>query len=250
MRRFKSEAHQLVLLFVISLGFLSGPSFALPFINEFHYDNAGSDVGEFVEVAGAAGTDLSGWSLSFYNGTNGAPYASWDLSGILTDQSNGFGTFAVTGSSTIQNGDSDGIALIDNLGQVVQFLSYEGQLTASNGAATGQMSTDIGIAESSSTNTGYSLQRTGFGLNSEDFSWEIAISSFGLINEDQQFLAPIASSPIVSSPIDTESQVAHSVPEPSSFGLLLFSLCVLVFRNHPQKFSRHLFSRYSGGFSI
>ncbi len=35
------------------------------FINEFHYDNSGGDVGEAIEVAGNAGTDLSGWSVVF-----------------------------------------------------------------------------------------------------------------------------------------------------------------------------------------
>ena len=30
-----------------------------PFINEIHYDNASTDVGEAVEIAGVAGTDLS-----------------------------------------------------------------------------------------------------------------------------------------------------------------------------------------------
>ena len=243
MRRFKSEAHHLVLFFVISLGFLSGPSFALPFINEFHYDNTGSDVGEFVEIAGVAGTDLSGWSLSFYNGTNGASYASWSLSGVLTDQSNGFGAVAMTGSSTIQNGGNDGIALIDNLGQVVQFLSYEGQLTASNGAAKGQISTDIGIAESSNTHIGYSLQRVGVGVNSEDFSWEVATSSFGLINDGQQFLSTVISSPMNTMPsTGTTSPIAQSVPEPSSFGLLVFGLCLFIFRNRSLKiFKRPVF---------
>lgn len=33
----------------------------LAWINEFHYDNDGADSGEFVEVAGEAGLDLSGW---------------------------------------------------------------------------------------------------------------------------------------------------------------------------------------------
>jgi beta-glucanase (GH16 family) len=30
-------------------------------INEIHYDNAGTDTGERIEVAGDAGTSLSGW---------------------------------------------------------------------------------------------------------------------------------------------------------------------------------------------
>ena len=33
---------------------------SMVFINELHYDNDGTDTGEFVEVAGPAGTDLSG----------------------------------------------------------------------------------------------------------------------------------------------------------------------------------------------
>jgi hypothetical protein len=48
------------------------PPAANVFINEFHYDTAGTDAGEFIEVAGLAGTDLSGWSLVLYNGNGGA----------------------------------------------------------------------------------------------------------------------------------------------------------------------------------
>ena len=38
------------------------------FINEFHYDNDGTDVGEFVEIAAPAGTSLTGWSIVLYDG--------------------------------------------------------------------------------------------------------------------------------------------------------------------------------------
>ena len=34
-------------------------------INEFHYDNTGGDIGEFVEIAGSAGLDLAGYDLVF-----------------------------------------------------------------------------------------------------------------------------------------------------------------------------------------
>ncbi len=33
------------------------------FINEIHYDNTGTDAGESIEVAGPAGTDLTGWTI-------------------------------------------------------------------------------------------------------------------------------------------------------------------------------------------
>jgi hypothetical protein len=45
------------------------------FINELHYDNVGTDSGEAIELAGPAGTDLTGWTLVLYNGTSGAVQA-------------------------------------------------------------------------------------------------------------------------------------------------------------------------------
>src|SRR5687768_8667852 len=61
------------------------------FINEIHYDNTGTDAGEFVEVAGPAGTDLTGYSIVLYNGAS--PFGSYDtdaLSGTIPNQQNGY----------------------------------------------------------------------------------------------------------------------------------------------------------------
>ena len=41
------------------------------FIDEIHYDNAGRMPAEAIEIAGPAGTDLTGWSLVLYNGMGG-----------------------------------------------------------------------------------------------------------------------------------------------------------------------------------
>jgi hypothetical protein len=41
-----------------------------PFINELHYDNAGSDIDEFIEIAGTA-QSLLGFSIVLYNGGTG-----------------------------------------------------------------------------------------------------------------------------------------------------------------------------------
>ena len=76
-------------------------------INEFHYDNAGGDVAEGVEIAGEAGTDLSGYSIVLYNGSSssGASYKTEDLSGVIPDE--GAGSGARSGSQFpcgIQNG--------------------------------------------------------------------------------------------------------------------------------------------------
>ncbi|WP_100658159.1 Ig-like domain-containing protein [Alteromonas flava] len=159
------------------------------FINEIHYDNAGGDTGEGIEIAGPAGTDLSGMTLALYNGSSSQlnVYRTVDLSGVIPNQQDGYGTvaFAISG---IQNGSPDGFALIDNTGAVSQFLSYEGSFTAASGPAAGMTSTDIGVAETSSTPEGFSLQLVGTGSEYDDFVWQApAAESFGDINTDQIF---------------------------------------------------------------
>ncbi|MCI0756390.1 endonuclease/exonuclease/phosphatase family protein [Teichococcus vastitatis] len=144
----------------------------MAWINELHYDNDGVDSGEFVEIAGAAGTDLTGWSLVLYNGSNGQSYNSRTLSGTIADQQGGFGTLVVNyPANGIQNGDADAVALVNAAGQVVQFLSYEGSITATNGPAAGLTSTDIGVQETGAVPTGESLQLAGIGDEYAEFTW-------------------------------------------------------------------------------
>ena len=45
-----------------------------PHLNEIHYDNAGTDVGEAIEIAADPNADLTGWRVVLYNGTGGATY--------------------------------------------------------------------------------------------------------------------------------------------------------------------------------
>ena len=162
-------AGALVALAVAPAGSVPGATSAV-FVNELHYDNEGSDTGEFVEVAGEAGTDLTGWSLVLYNGNGGGTYATIPLGGTLTDAGEGFG-FTSVDTPGLQNGSPDGVALVDASGALVQFLSYEGSLTATNGPANGQTSTDIGVSEPGSTPIGQSLQLTGTGTTAGDFAW-------------------------------------------------------------------------------
>lgn len=141
------------------------------FINEIHYDNGGTDVGEFFELAGPAGASLGGWSLVGYNGATGALYASFALSGTFPDQGGCAGTLAFDFPG-MQNGSPDGLALVDGEGMLVQFVSYEGSFAVSSGPAAGETSADIGVEESFTTPTGYSLQLAGSGSASTDFSWQ------------------------------------------------------------------------------
>jgi endonuclease I len=163
-------------------------TYADPWINEFHYDNSGSDQGEFVEVAGEAGLSLANWSLIAYNGSNGTKYKTVSLSGTIPNSSNGFGALGFTFSG-LQNGAPDGIALVDDGGTVIQFLSYEGSFTATDGAANGLISTDIGVSESGSTSVGYSVQLSGSnGCAYADFTWQSPASDTnGSLNTSQSF---------------------------------------------------------------
>ena len=159
---------------LLILAFLASPPTvaAQLFINELHYDNAGSDRNEGVEIAGPAGLDLGAYDLVLYNGANGAPYATVPLSGLLPNESaTGFGAafFAVAG---LQNGSPDGLALVDrSTAAVQQFLSYEGQFQARGGPADGLTSEDIGVSESSRALADHSLQLRGSGSQANDFRW-------------------------------------------------------------------------------
>lgn len=142
------------------------------FINEFHYDNAGTDTGEFIEIAGPAGTDLTGWRIELYNGAGGARYDNDALSGIIPSQQGGYGTVSISyPTDGIQNGSPDGIALVNPSNVVVQFLCYEGTFTATTQTANGLTCTDIGVTEVNTTPIGQSLQLQGSGTTYGDFTW-------------------------------------------------------------------------------
>ncbi|MGJ8681549.1 ExeM/NucH family extracellular endonuclease [Paraglaciecola sp.] len=159
------------------------------FINEIHYDNDGGDTGEFIEVVAPETTDLTGYTLELYNGSNNTLYSTLTFDTQTTQDGLRFAT-VTTGSNGIQNGSPDGVALVDAGGVVIQFLSYEGSLTAANGSAVGMTSEDIGVSETSSTPIGYSLQLSGTdGSQYTDFSWQsAAVSTSSTINNNQSFI--------------------------------------------------------------
>lgn len=89
------------------------------FVNEFHYDNVGTDANEAIEVAAPAGTNFNSLSLYLYNGAipgSGVVYNTTSLSGAtIATVAAGSWQLAVMNyapSSGIQNGNNDGIALV------------------------------------------------------------------------------------------------------------------------------------------
>lgn len=147
--------------------------------SELHYDNAGADTGEAVEIAGPAGTDLAGWTVVLYNGNGGTAYRTSALSGSIPASCGAEGAVVVRyPANGIQNGAPDGLALVNAAGMVVEFLSYEGVMTAVGGPADGMTSTDVGVAQSGSGPVGESVQRNGFG------GWAPGASTFGGCNDE------------------------------------------------------------------
>lgn len=129
-----------------------------PYVSELHYDNDGTDTGEFVEVHLPPGTSSAGLSIVLYNGSGGATYGTLALP-PATAPADAAAVVAVPAPG-LQNGAPDGLALVRGGSQVLEFLSYEGSITASNGPAAGATSADIGVVETASTPVGHSLSRS------------------------------------------------------------------------------------------
>lgn len=178
------------------LGLVSLISFGAhaQWINEIHYDNDGTDSGECVEIVAPAGTDMSCIQLILYNGSNGQTYYTHTFTGTMSDDGCGYGTVADCSMSSIQNGAPDGMILYNSCSStVIQFISYEGTFTATNGPANGMTSTNIGVSESGGAGNpvGSSMQLIGSGANYSDFTWDSSgsTSSFGTLNSGQS-IAP------------------------------------------------------------
>jgi hypothetical protein len=178
-----------LLFFMIPIGLLAQNIW----INEIHYDNAGTDAGEFIEVVleNPGNYTLANFSIVLYNGNNGASYDTKTLDLYTVGATVGnfkFYTFDYTAATlSIQNGAPDGMAVAYN-GVVVpgQFLSYEGTLTATDGPASGMTSVDIGVLETSTTPIGSSLQLSGTGSTYSAFAWQPeAPQTVGVINNGQ-----------------------------------------------------------------
>ena len=166
----------------------AGMTCFVAWINEFHYENISGDVGEFVEVAAnAAITDPSLLVVTFYDGGNQTSYDSVTMAADAMPMTvNGITVYDVANAG-IQNGAPDGIALSYD-GTLIEFISYEGSFMAMGGVADGVMSTDVGVAESSTTNIGDSLSLMGSGLVGSAFTWEGPVADTpGTVNTNQMF---------------------------------------------------------------
>ena len=168
---------------------------ALPWINEFHYDNASTDVNEFVEIAVPSSySNVSDLKVFLYNGNPASlkvygTSTGYPLTAGKTVNGYAFYTVVIPATPGLQNGGStspepDGIAICDGNG-LVELISYEGVFTAADGCAAGKTSVNVGVAESGSAN-GTSIQRIGTGSKGSQFTWQVGTSQTpGDVNVDQ-----------------------------------------------------------------
>lgn len=131
--------------YIIVLGSGGGPNIV---INEVDYDNIGTDTIEYVELLNRSQTttSLAGLKLVLVNGATNSAYATIDLTSIGSLAAGKY--LVVAGSSVfvptsavrldplwtqdeIQNGDMDGVAIVDDVTHVlIDALSYEGAITS------------------------------------------------------------------------------------------------------------------------
>jgi hypothetical protein len=170
---------------------------ATVWVNEIHYDNEGTDVGEFVELVIPADVDPTDVVVTLYNGNGGAAYDTRSaVTGTAGTTAPGFAFYTLDygGTTPLQNGSPDGIAVTIE-GEVVLFASYEGVFTAVDGPAAGLESVDIGVGETASTPAGQSIALRGSGSAYRDFEWfPPAPASPGDVNPGQTFV-PVAAEP-------------------------------------------------------
>lgn len=206
----------------LSASVSASPVTIYPFINEFHYHDENGTT-EFVEIAGLAGMDLTGFQVITYDGKKGTTRRTRELTGILTNQIDGFGFMSV--EVKLDNA-LDGITLVSDTGEVLEFISYEGQFTATDGPADRMVSIDVGVQETSNTAANFSLQRVGVGCEGASFSWsEAQLNTRDEPNTGQSFdcsiyrvTTPTPSRSILPSPSETPS-ISPTISESASASL-------------------------------
>jgi predicted extracellular nuclease len=204
----------------------------VPFISEIHYDNASTDVGEFVEVQVPEAASVTGWTVVLYNGSDGAVYDT----DALPPAAGGVSVVNYVAPSALQNGSPDGLALVDAGGGVVEFLSYEGVFQAVGGPANGQTSIDIGQSEAGGTLAGQSLSKA-LETASGNYVWQpehsatpgqlnpvvepppVQTCDEPVTNEIGNVQGSGASSPLAGSQVRVEGVVVGDLPELGGFYL-------------------------------
>ncbi|WP_088624687.1 Hint domain-containing protein [Oceanicola sp. 22II-s10i] len=120
------------------------------YISEIRFENNA----DFVEIVATNDEDLSGYLVAVYDGTGKLRYTQ-SLAGQFVAHTGGNDGYLVNVSDGLPDmGKNWAVALLDDSGNVIQFLSSDATVTATDGPAVGETSTNLG----SITSGGQSLQ--------------------------------------------------------------------------------------------
>ncbi len=157
-------------------------------INEIFYDRSGTDTGTFIELKGAAGLDLAGYSLKFLDGADGSEYAAeLALSGTVGQS----GYFLVVQDATVvvpanvgslMDARADLANGPDNLvlyyaGAVVDAIGY-GTFGGADPVFLGETAASVDPTPQASPNSPQvAVARTPDGTDTDDNSLDFAVAS-------------------------------------------------------------------------
>jgi|GEM_PF-3305393 len=156
-------------------------------INEFHYDNIGTDTLEFIEVVLPVGDSviLNSLELTVYNGATGKPFSQSNVSTwVPGDTTNGYLFFYTW--VPLQNGP-EALGLSSGYG-LLQTLFFESTFPLISGPAMGSTGALVPISEDNTTPWGTSICRVGSGSAASHFGWSDATMSPGSINDNQSLV--------------------------------------------------------------
>ena len=165
-------------------------SYAAIVINEFDYDQPGTDDAEFIELynSGGSSVSLDGYVLDLINGSTGSAYRSFDLSGFVLSPNDYFvvcGNMATVtncnfdiGASTnrLQN-DNEGIALFNGT-SLIDSVTYEGVIAPYTEGMLGTLADPGGVAAISLSRL---LNGIDTNINAVDFALGCATPGSGNI---------------------------------------------------------------------
>ena len=168
------------------------------FFNEVNYNvPSGSGETQFFEIAGPSGTDLTEWEVIVYDETS-MQTASYSLSGTIPANggAGGCNGIVVVDGAVLNVIPGSGMALINELAQVEQYITFDQPTTAPSGTGLpieGLTSQFIPLSDLAILNN--SLQLIGTGLLYPSFTWAQQGQTLGATNTGQEFL-PCASLPV------------------------------------------------------
>ncbi len=182
-----------VLSAVAVLSLFPAISYAAVVINEFDYDQPGTDDAEFIELynSGGSSVSLDGYVIDLINGATGNAYRSFDLTGFVLSPNDYFVVcgnmttvtncnFDIGASTNLMQNDKEGIALFNGT-SLIDSVTYEGVIAPYTEGLLGTITDPGGIAAISLSRF---LNGIDTNMNASDFALGCATPGSGNIADN------------------------------------------------------------------